>query len=199
MNSAADTWLVVGLGNPGTPYEATRHNAGARTVEALARKVGWKLKAAKRAPAFVGEGRIGGAQVLLARPKTYMNDSGRAVASLMHSRAIAPENLIVVHDDIDLTPGSLKLKFGGGAAGQRGVESVIRSVGTKDFYRVRVGVGRGPSFQKPSKFVLERIPKDAIEHHLEQETRAADAVVTLIEDGLPAAQNKFNFIAEPEF
>ncbi|MEX2586389.1 MAG: aminoacyl-tRNA hydrolase [Actinomycetota bacterium] len=198
MNPAADAWLVVGLGNPGTRYDATRHNAGARTVEALARRLGLKLKSARRAPAFVAEGRIGDAQIMLTKPKTFMNDSGRAVASLVHARDISPDNLVIVHDDIDLTPGSLKIKFGGGAAGQRGVESVVRSLGTKDFFRVRIGVGRGPHFQQPSKFVLERIPKDAIEHHLEQEARAADAVVTLIEDGLAAAQNQFNFVAEPE-
>lgn len=190
--------MVVGLGNPGTRYEATRHNAGARAVEALARRLDLKLKSARRAPALMGEGRIGEAQVLLVRPNTYMNDSGRAVASLVHSRGISPEHLIVVHDEIDLTPGSLKLKLGGGAAGQRGVESVIRSLGTKDFYRVRIGVGRGAHFQQPSKFVLERIPKDAIAEHLEQEGRAADAVVALIERGLAAAQNEFNFVAEPK-
>lgn len=198
MSSSADTWLIVGLGNPGTPYEATRHNAGARAVEALARKLDMKLKSNRRAPAWVAEGRIGEAQVLIARPKTFMNESGRAVASLAHSRGISPDNLVVVHDEIDLTPGSLKLKFGGGTAGQRGVESVIRSLGTKDFYRVRIGVGRGAHFQQPSKFVLERIPKESLADHLEQESRAADAVVTLIQHGLAAAQNEFNFVAEPD-
>lgn len=197
MSTAAGPWLVVGLGNPGTRYETTRHNAGARAVEALARKMDLKMKS-RKSSVFLAEGRIGRCQVLLARPKTYMNESGRAVAPLLQSRAIPPDRLVVVHDEIDLPPGSLRLKFGGGSAGNRGVESVARSLGTNDFYRVRIGVGRGHQFQAPSKFVLERIPKDDIEDHLAWESRAADAVVALIERGLPAAQNEFNVIAEPE-
>lgn len=192
-----DAWLIVGLGNPGTQYDMTRHNAGARAVEALANKFGWKMKSG-RASAFVAEGRMGEHKLFLARPKTFMNESGRAVASLLHARKVDVDHLIVVHDEIDLTHGSLKVKFGGGSAGNRGVDSVVRSIGSKDFYRVRIGVGRGPHFQDPAKFVLERIPNKAMAEHVELEARAGQAALTVIEHGLAAAQNAFNFVAEPE-
>ncbi|HVL51633.1 MAG TPA: aminoacyl-tRNA hydrolase [Actinomycetota bacterium] len=192
MSPAEPAWLVVGLGNPGTRYEFTRHNAGARALERLAKRLDVKLRST-RSVARMGEVRSGGARLFLARPTTFMNESGRAVAALTSLKKLAPENVIVLHDEIDLPAGSLKVKIGGGSAGNRGIESVARSLGSKDFYRVRIGVGRPPHpFQEPADFVLEQMSKkDALEL-FELEERAGDAALSLVHDGLEATRNRFN-------
>jgi len=185
-------WMAVGLGNPGTRYGGTRHNAGQRAVERLAANLGVKLKS-NRARALAGDAHIDGVRLVLACPSTYMNESGRAVAALVRQKGMDPEHLIVVHDEIDLPAGSLRVKFGGGTAGHHGVDSVVDALGTKDFYRVRIGVGRSANpAQMPSKFVLEPISRSDAPVLIDVEARAADAVLSLIHDGLPATMNRFN-------
>jgi PTH1 family peptidyl-tRNA hydrolase len=144
MSVTSAAWLVVGLGNPGTRYAGTRHNAGSRAVERLASRLGVKLRRS-RTLARAGEVHVEGERLVLACPTTYMNESGPAVAALVRQKGIEPGRLIVVHDEIDLPAGALRVKFGGGTAGHRGVDSVVAALGTKDFHRVRIGVGRPDS------------------------------------------------------
>lgn len=192
MSPAESAWLLVGLGNPGTRYEYTRHNAGARAVEKLARKLGVKLRST-RSVAAMGEVNHEGSRLYLARPSTYMNESGRAVAILSNLKKVAPENVVILHDEIDLPSGSLKVKIGGGSAGNRGVESVARSLGSKDFYRVRIGVGRPTHpFQEAADFVLEPLSKKAAQELFELEERAGEAALSLVRHGLQATMNTFN-------
>ncbi|CAN5742840.1 aminoacyl-tRNA hydrolase [soil metagenome] len=192
MSSPESAWLLVGLGNPGTKYEYTRHNAGARAVEKLAKKMGVKLRST-RAVAWMGEVNHDGVRLYLARPSTYMNQSGQAVAVLANLKKVSAENIIVLHDEIDLPAGALKVKIGGGTAGNKGIESVVRSLGTKDFYRVRIGVGRPPNpFQQAAGFVLEPMSKEAALELFALEHRAGEAALSLAHNGLEATMNKFN-------
>lgn len=192
MSPAESAWLVVGLGNPGTKYEYTRHNAGARAVERLAKKLGVRMRST-RSVASMGEVTHDGVRLYLARPSTYMNESGRAVAVLANLKKVAPENIVVLHDEIDLPAGALKVKIGGGSAGNKGIESVARSLGTKDFYRVRIGVGRPPNpFQEAASFVLEPLSKAAALELFELEQRAGEAALSLVHSGLETTMNRFN-------
>jgi PTH1 family peptidyl-tRNA hydrolase len=192
MSGTTDPWLAAGLGNPGTRYAGTRHNAGSRAVERLAIQLGVKLRSS-RALARVGDVHIDGGRLILACPTTYMNESGRAVAALVRQKGIEHDRLIVVHDEIDLPAGALRIKFGGGTAGHHGVDSVAASLGTKDFYRVRIGVGRpGNPLQDPSKYVLEPISRADAPVLVDAEGRAAEAVLSLIHEGLQPTMNKYN-------
>lgn len=198
MSSAEPAWLVVGLGNPGTRYEYTRHNAGARAVERLAKRFGVRMRAT-RSVAHMGEARSDGARLYLARPTTFMNESGRAVAALARLKGVPPENVVILHDEIDLPSGALRVKIGGGSAGNKGIESVVRSLGTRDFYRVRIGVGRPPHpLQAPADFVLEQLSKEDAVELFELEKRAGEAVLSLVHHGLDATRNKFNSIPKAE-
>jgi PTH1 family peptidyl-tRNA hydrolase len=184
-------FLVVGLGNPGPAYAANRHNVGAMVLDELAARAGIKLAAGKgaRARALSGEGRLAGRRVVLARPTTYMNESGGPVRGLLDYHHLDPADLVVVHDELDIPFAAVRLKRGGGEGGHNGLRSVTRSVGTKDYLRVRVGIGRPPGRQDPADFVLrdfsatERKELDLIV------AEAADAAELLLERGLDLAQN----------
>lgn len=145
------SWLAVGLGNPGEKYRLTRHNAGARAVERLADDLGASLRPPKarlrpgKPPASVAEASTPDGKLIIARPSTFMNESGRAVGSLTRWFKVPAENLIVVHDDIDLASGALIVKKGGGSGGHNGINSIAKALGSTDFFRVRIGVGRPPS------------------------------------------------------
>ena len=192
MSAGDDAWVVVGLGNPGERYARTRHNAGARAVNRLAKQLGVRLKA-WRGPALVGEGRHGDQRLVLAVPATYMNESGRAVSALKRWYKVPPERIVVVHDEIDIPAGALRLKIGGGSAGNKGIESVVDHLGTKDFHRVRIGVGRPvSSYQDAADWVLEVMSPKAAEEIGEVEARAADSVLELVDSGLERAMNRFN-------
>jgi PTH1 family peptidyl-tRNA hydrolase len=186
-----DVWLAVGLGNPGKTYERTRHNAGARAAERLAERLGVKLRPSK-APALVGEGSIEGERVVVARPTTFMNESGRAVRALMESLKLDPSRLIVLHDDIDLQAGKLRLKRGGGDAGHHGLESIVSSLGTGDFFRVRIGVGRPEGPQDPADWVLEPMSQTAAKELSLAEAEAAEGALAIIREGLERAKSRFN-------
>lgn len=186
-----DRWLVVGLGNPGPDYAATRHNAGFFVVNELVSRAGGRLKAHK-AHADVLETRVGGAPAVLAEPRSYMNESGGPVASLRDYYKVAPARIIVVHDELDLPFGTLKVKFGGGDGGHNGLKSIRRSIGTGDFVRVRFGVGRPPGRMDAAAFVLKAFASAERKDLPWAVDRTADAVESVIEHGLEATQNQYH-------
>jgi PTH1 family peptidyl-tRNA hydrolase len=179
-------WLVVGLGNPGDTYATTRHNIGAMVVDLLAERCGGRLRSHK-GRADVLEGRLAGRRVVLARSRGYMNESGGPVTALRDFYKIDVEHLIVVHDELDLDFGTLRLKRGGGDAGHNGLRSITRSLGP-DYLRVRVGIGRPPGRQDPADYVLKPF-SGAERKDLDLEVdRAADAVEALLATDLETAQ-----------
>jgi len=188
----AETWLVVGLGNPGPRYELTRHNVGQMVVDELAERMGASFSPQKQANARIAEGRLrlGGAKLIAAKPNSYMNVSGGPVSSLARFFKIEPDHVIVVHDELDIPFDTIKLKSGGGHGGHNGVRDVAKALGTPDFTRVRVGIGRPPGRQDPADWVLD--PFGATERKTLPIliADAADAVQLIIEDGLVAAQQK---------
>ena len=190
-SATSGSWLVVGLGNPGPAYAGNRHNVGAMVVDLLAARMSARFKAHK-ARAEVVEGRLGAQRVVLAKPRSYMNESGGPVAALLGYFSVPVDRLVVVHDELDLPYGGLRLKLGGGDNGHNGLKSLRRSLGTGDFHRVRVGIGRPPGRMDAATFVLRDF-SGAERTTLELEVdRAADAVEALVTQGLDTAQNTFN-------
>ena len=187
--------LVVGLGNPGPDYAQTRHNIGVEVVELLAARAGGGRFAKHKSNADVLEGRLADRRVVFAVPRTYMNVSGGPVAGLLRYFHVAPADLLVVHDDLDLGFGVVRLKQGGGEGGHNGLRSVSASIGTKDYLRVRFGIGRPPGRQDPADFVLKRF-SGAERKELEFAVDlAADATEALLRDGLEPAQNRFHALS----
>jgi len=185
----AEPLLVVGLGNPGPRYETTRHNVGFLVADILAERIGSGFKVHKKSGAEVTTGRLGGRYVVLAKPRTYMNESGRHVGPLAKFYSVAPADVVVLHDELDIDFGRIRLKFGGGEGGHNGLRSIASALGTKDFQRVRIGVGRPPGRQDPAAFVLENFnsrERPELGTILEQ---AADATELLLQHGVEAAQN----------
>jgi peptidyl-tRNA hydrolase, PTH1 family len=187
--------VVVGLGNPGPKYEHTRHNVGFDTVELLASRHGSKLKAIKGIAALSCEIRLGALRVVLVEPTTFMNESGMGVGPVLRRHSVDdPGRLVVVHDELDLPPGRLKVKVGGGLAGHNGLRSIKDHCHTTDFIRIRIGVGKPPDPERGADHVLRRVPAaertvlDAIVGH------AADAVECIATDGAEAAMERFNGI-----
>ena len=182
--------LVVGLGNPGPVYAKTRHNIGFMVADLLAGRVGSNYKLHKRSGTDVATGRLAGRPVILGKPRSYMNESGRQVAALAKFYSVPPADIIVIHDELDIDFGKIRLKVGGGEGGHNGVRSVADALGTKDFYRVRIGIGRPPGRKVPAAFVLENFnaaERPDVPVICEQ---AADATELLIKVGLEAAQNQ---------
>jgi PTH1 family peptidyl-tRNA hydrolase len=185
----AEPLLVVGLGNPGPNYAKTRHNVGFMVVDLLAGRIGSGLKAHRKSGAEIATGRLAGRAVVLAKPRTYMNESGRNVGPLAKFYSVAPADVIVIHDELDIDFGRIRLKCGGGVAGHNGLKSVAAALGTKDFQRVRVGVGRPPGRKDAATYVLEpfsSVERPEVPTICEQ---AADATELLIAQGLEPAQN----------
>jgi PTH1 family peptidyl-tRNA hydrolase len=190
-------WLVVGLGNPGPAYAGHRHNAGYLVVEELATRMGSTFRSHKTGRADVVEGRLGtpgapGPRVVLARPRCYMNESGGPVKALATFYKVEPEQLVVVHDEIDIPFGTLRVKLGGGDNGHNGLRSLRSALGTGDFYRVRAGVGRPPGRQEVADFVLSNYSTTERKELPFQVDRAADAVESLVTNGLAETQQRFN-------
>ena len=191
--------IVVGLGNPGRRYEKNRHNLGFICVNRLARELNIKMNKSQ-GKARTGKGRIAGNEVLLARPQTYMNLSGESVKLLLNKTRTGTDDLIVIHDDLDLPVGKIRVRFGGGSGGHKGINSIFQETGSRDFCRVRIGIG------KPSKFKdnVEIQEDDVIDYVLSNFTRdekkiiekiiplASEVVVSLITEGLTATMNKYN-------
>ena len=191
MESAAGPWLVVGLGNPGPHYAGNRHNLGYLVADLLAGRMGGRFRSA-RVRADVLEGHLAGQRVILAKPKSYMNESGGAVAGLRSFYKVGLDRLVAVHDELDLPFGVIRLKRGGGEGGHNGLRSLSRSLGTRDYLRVRVGVGRPPGRQDPADYVLEDFNRREREELPLIVERAADAVEALLALGLEPAQNRFH-------
>lgn len=192
MSETNDTALVVGLGNPGPQYEKTRHNIGFMVVETLAARERSRFSVHKKSGADAVTVRLAGRQVILAKPRSYMNLSGKPVAALARFFSVDPSNLIVVHDELDLDFGTLRLKLGGGEGGHNGLRSISQALGTKDYLRTRVGIGRPPGRMDPADYVLK--PFSSVERKELDLVReeAADAVELLLRVGLEAAQNQLH-------
>lgn len=181
--------LVVGLGNPGPNYATTRHNVGFVVVDILADRIGEKFKVHKKSGAEVATGRLAGRPVVLAKPRVYMNESGRQVGPLAKFYSVPPADLVVIHDELDIDFGRIRLKAGGGVAGHNGLRSVASALGSNDFQRVRVGIGKPPGRMSGASFVLENFnaaERKEVPTICEQ---AADAAELLIAQGLEPAQN----------
>ena len=188
---ADDLWLVVGLGNPGPSYAGNRHNVGFLVLDVLAGRVGGRFKAHKGRADTV-EGRLAGQRVVLAKPKCYMNESGGPVASLRDFFKVPAERIIAVHDELDIPFDTLRLKLGGGDNGHNGLRSLTKSLGTKEYLRTRVGIGRPPGRQDPADFVLKDFSSAEKKDLPLLVDRAADAVEALVSGTLEAAQNTFH-------
>ena len=185
----AEPLLVISVCNPGPEYATTWYNIGFLVADVLADRIGSGFKVHKKSGAEVTTGRIGDKQVVLAKPRTYMNESGRQVGPLAKFYSIAPADVIVVHDELDIDFGRIRLKFGGGVAGHNGLRSVSSALGTNDFQRVRIGIGRPPGRKSGATFVLENFTaaeRPEVGTICEQ---SADAIELLIRQGLEPAQN----------
>jgi PTH1 family peptidyl-tRNA hydrolase len=186
-----NTYLVIGLGNPGREYKDTRHNIGFMLIDTLAVRMnarGMKLQS----KAIVTSGLYEERKIILAKPQTYMNLSGQSVQGLLHFYKIPVENLIVAHDDLDIPLGTIRIRPGGGAGGQRGMASTIEKLGTKDFPRLRLGIGRPPGRMEPSAYVLQEFSREDMKLLPDVLSRASDAVFEFVIKGLNSAMNKFN-------
>jgi PTH1 family peptidyl-tRNA hydrolase len=188
---AGDRHLVVGLGNPGAKYAETRHNAGALTIDVLLERTGGTLKSHKSG-CLVAEGSLAGGRVVLARPTSYMNESGRPVGGLLRWYKLPPESLVVVHDEIDIPFGEVRVKAGGGTAGHNGLGSIVDHLGTRNFVRVRVGVGRPPGAKAAAGHVLAGFSAAERKELPFLLIAAADAVESIVADGVERAMNEFN-------
>lgn len=188
---AVATYLIVGLGNPGQEYRNNRHNVGFMVIDRLGQE--WGLRLSKlQSKALIGMGRVLGYRVILAKPQTYMNLSGQAVSGLVRFYKLPLENLLVIHDDLDLPLGTIRIRPSGGSAGQKGLNSIIQQLGTKDFPRLRIGIGRPPGRMSPADYVLHDFSAE------EQETlalvleRAVEAVQSFIHLGMEQTMNRYN-------
>lgn len=193
------TKLIVGLGNPGYFYARNRHNIGFMCVRHLARMQGIHFNK-KQGYARVGQGEIAGVKVVLARPQTYMNASGESVSQLVKRLNITPDNLIVIHDDLDLPPGKIRLRLGGGSGGHKGIDSIIAHLGSRNFYHVRIGIGRPEIPESSAKdketAVIDYVLSDFTPEEKGIITRTipevSQAIICLLTEGLAAAMNQYN-------
>ncbi|MFP5345472.1 MAG: aminoacyl-tRNA hydrolase [Actinomycetes bacterium] len=195
------TWLVVGLGNPGARYAGNRHNVGQMVLDELAARTGTTFRAHK-AQAAVAEARLGtlaggrpGPKVVLAKPTSYMNVSGGPVAGLVRFFPVEPDRLLVVHDELDIPFGALRLKRGGGEGGHNGLRDITKAIGTKDYVRVRVGIGRPPGRMDPADFVLRDFSSSERKELPFLLADAADAVELVVQSSLEHAQQKVHTAA----
>ena len=194
------TFLIVGLGNPGREYRNTRHNVGFMLLDRLALKLNVRFtrlqsRALVASAAYVPNNVGGGeCKIILAKPQTFMNLSGRSVQGLIHFYKLPLTNLLVTHDDLDLAPGTIRIRPDGGSAGQKGMTSILERLGTDDFPRLRLGIGRPPGQMQAPDYVLQEFSKAELTVISETLGRAAEAVLTFVNEGLDAAMNKYNGI-----
>ncbi|GAB2925819.1 aminoacyl-tRNA hydrolase [Micromonospora polyrhachis] len=194
MTDEAQPWLVVGLGNPGKEYARNRHNVGFMVVDLLAGRIGARFGRHRRAVAEVAEGRLGlgGPRLVLAKPLTYMNLSGGPVAALAQFFKVPPAQVIAVHDELDVDYGQLRAKCGGGEGGHNGLRSMSKSLGTKDYHRVRFGIGRPPGRQDPADYVLSDFSAAERKELEFLVDRAADVTESIVTRGLEPTQNAYH-------
>ncbi|MBU1802363.1 aminoacyl-tRNA hydrolase [Nocardioides sp.] len=195
--TAGEVWLVVGLGNPGPAYAGHRHNVGYLVTDELARRLGSSWRAHKSGRAEVVEGRLGapgsdGPRIVLARPRSFMNEVGGPTKALASFYKVDPDRIVAIHDELDIAFGTLRVKLGGGDNGHNGLKSLRSSFGTGDFYRVRAGIGRPPGRQDVADFVLSNYSSTERKELPFQVDTAADAVESLIQQGLARTQGAFN-------
>lgn len=190
----SDAWLIIGLGNPGPEYASTRHNVGQMVLDELAREVGGNYKKHTKARAQVVEGRlgVGGPRVILAKPLTYMNLSGGPVAALAQFYGVEPDKIVAVHDELDIPFGAIKLKCGGGEGGHNGLRDITKALGTKEYYRVRTGIGRPPGRMQTADFVLKPFSQVEKKDLPFLVSDSVQAVEILVKEGLLIAQQKFH-------
>jgi len=186
----AEPLLVVGLGNPGPQYAKTRHNVGFMVADLLAARMGAAFKVHKKSGADIVTGRLGHRPVVLAKPRTFMNESGRQVGPLAKFYSVMPTDLIVIHDELDIEFGQIRLKLGGGEGGHNGLRSIANTLGSKNFQRVRIGIGRPPGRKDPAAFVLENFSASERTQVPTICEMAADACELLVELGVEPAQNQ---------
>jgi PTH1 family peptidyl-tRNA hydrolase len=192
------TWLVAGLGNPGERYANTRHNLGYRVVDELASRERERFRKARFVSADTAEIRYAGERVVLAKARSFMNESGPPIASLARKHGVDPEHVIAVHDEIDLAFGALRVKTGGSTAGHNGLRSLERALRTPEFYRVRLGVGRPPGRRDPGDYVLDPFPKRDAGDVAALVDDGADAALSLVSEGLLVTQDRYNRSAPRE-
>ena len=188
---ADDRWLIAGLGNPGPGYAGNRHNVGFMCADELADRIGAAFRRDK-SRAVVATGHLAGVPVVLAKPQRFMNLSGGPVAALRTFFKLPPERILVVHDELDLPYGTIRLKLGGGDNGHNGLRSVTASLGSREYHRLRIGIGRPPGRMDPADFVLRNFSPQEREDLPELLARSADAAEILVTQGLAVAQNKFH-------
>lgn len=190
----SDAWLIVGLGNPGPNYAKTRHNIGQMVLDELAKEVGGSFKKHSKASAVVVEGRLGfgGPKVILMKSLGYMNTSGGPVSAVAKFYGIDPDHIIVVHDELDIPFDTIKLKIGGGEGGHNGLRDITKALGTKDYYRVRTGIGRPPGRMDTADFVLKPFSSTEAKDLPFLISNAADATMMLVKEGLLATQQRYH-------
>lgn len=188
---SAISWIVAGLGNPGEEYARSRHNAGFHVIDRIAKAKHARFDR-RKFKGLIAETELAGARALLVKPQTYYNGSGECLAAILGYYKVPPSRLIVVHDELDLEAGRLRLKQGGSDAGNRGVRSIAQSLGTPDFIRVRVGISRPPGERESKDYLLESMTSQARESLDQSIGRAAEAVEAIIADGLERAMGRFN-------
>jgi PTH1 family peptidyl-tRNA hydrolase len=186
-----DRWIIAGLGNPGPEYAGHRHNAGHMVLALLAERTGARFKS-HRTRNDIAEGRLAGQPVTLARPRSYMNLSGGPVAALLNFYKLPPDRLVVIHDELDVPFGAVRLKLGGGDNGHNGLRSITAALGTRDYYRIRFGIGRPPGRMDAASFVLRDFSAAERKELPFVVDRCADAAETLITKGLTEAQNLYH-------
>ena len=182
-------WLLVGLGNPGSRYSRTRHNIGFMVLDALAGELGLTFK--ERADYRICDGSMENERIIFMEPLTFMNRSGVAVKKVADRHAIPSQHIIVVHDDLDLPAGKLKIRKKGSSGGHKGIDSIIQNLGSRDFVRVKIGIGRDPLIPTEA-FVLSKFRRDEVPLIKDAVTSASDAIACIIAEGPDAAMNKFN-------
>lgn len=184
-------WLIVGLGNPGSEYRGTRHNIGFLVVDELASRVGVRISK-KKMEALYASGWLGNEAITLLKPRTFMNRSGLAVAPWLQTLQVRPSQLVLIHDDLDLSPFHLRIRKDGSHGGHRGIFSIIREIGSKDFIRIRIGIGRPTEGSSSVDYVLQAFRPEERGNVSYVVQKAADAVLVLLDQGLEAAMNRFN-------
>jgi len=187
--------LIVGLGNPGISYAQTRHNAGMWVVERAA--VRWSIRLYKRGMAHRGSGRLGAELIELAGTLDFMNVTGPPLKGLLRELKLTPDNLVLVHDDLDLEPGRLRIRLGGGHGGHNGIKSVVEALGTPQFVRIKIGIGRPAPRQDSADYVLESVTKEEMDVFEPCLERAVDAVECVTHRGVEVAMNQFNVREKP--
>lgn len=190
-NLQNNTYLIAGLGNPGKAYRENRHNIGFMVLDTLANQLDIKMKRVK-SKAIIGTGKFENKSIILAKPQTYMNASGESISPLLRYFKVPIQNLIIIHDDLDISFGTIRIRPSGGTGGQKGMKSIVSKLGSQEIARIRIGIGRPPGRMDPADYVLHNFNSDQIGLRDEILEKASQAVITFINEGLEQAMNAHN-------